>query len=120
MEVFADNLSQVIRKFPNNAVIELILPVKDFDALEMEFRVRFSLYSDNKPNYREMVYNSISGIQFRIKKETEKVISNRDTATVVEYMLKHPISEELRLELGRDFKKGVFILTEYMNRIIKS
>jgi hypothetical protein len=53
-------------------------------------------------------------------KSATKVYSEKDLVRVVEYMLKNQISEELRIELHTNFDKGVFILSEYMKKIIQS
>jgi hypothetical protein len=53
-------------------------------------------------------------------KAATKKYSEDDFAKVVEYMLKNPISEDLRKELEINFHKGVFVLGEYMKRIIQS
>jgi hypothetical protein len=44
--------------------------------------------------------------------------SREDMAKVIEYMIKNPISAELRTELEIDFNKGVSVLSKYFERIL--
>lgn len=44
--------------------------------------------------------------------------SREDMAKVIEYMIKNPISVELKTELELDFNKGVLVLSKYFERIL--
>ena len=44
--------------------------------------------------------------------------SREDMAKVIEYMIKNPISAELRTELEIDFNNGVSVLSKYFERIL--
>jgi hypothetical protein len=65
------------------------------------------------------IYHEVNFNQKAQELLSDKQFTKKDLARVVEYMLKHPISEDLRTELIVNFDKGVFVLTEYMNKILK-
>ncbi len=58
------------------------------------------------------------GVQCYNKAREKYEFSREDMAKVIEYMIKNPISAELRTELEIDFNKGVSVLSKYFERIL--
>jgi hypothetical protein len=45
--------------------------------------------------------------------------TRKELAKVVEYMLNNPISTELRTQLELDYNKGVYVLSKYMDKLLR-
>ena len=45
--------------------------------------------------------------------------TRKELAKVVEDMLKNPISTELRTQLELDYDKGVYVLSKYMDKLLR-
>jgi hypothetical protein len=109
---------------PNNSDFAIIAHLPKNNAPELDLPLLPEIYTVigqplesyiKERHNQDKVLGFIDGWEASNKQYTEQ-----DLRKVVEYMLKNPISEELRTELILDFNKGVFVLSEYMKNIIQS
>ncbi len=55
-----------------------------------------------------------------MRQHAEKALAEKEREAIlktIEYMIKHPLSEQLRIELLQNFKKGLFVLEELLKKI---